>query len=102
MQLEHIGFAKNRWTTLHFDHGRDFTPIAAALDRALARALPVRLVNFPRCSVPPPYRALAKASISDWKRKFAPTCGGCREQDRCSGFFEWHPQGETIAGVTPL
>jgi His-Xaa-Ser system radical SAM maturase HxsC len=102
MQLEHIGFAKNRWDILYFDHRSDFSPVQIALDRTLVGGLNVRLFNFPRCSVPPRYRALAASSISDWKRKFMPDCAGCSEMDRCGGFFEWHPVDHPSARVTPL
>jgi hypothetical protein len=32
MQLENIGFARNRWSALHVDYGENFAPIAQALD----------------------------------------------------------------------
>lgn len=99
MQLEHIGFARNRWTELYVDHRDAFGPIAEAVDHATLFGIDVALFNFPRCTVPPAYRALAPASISDWKQKFLAACDGCRERAACSGFFEWHPDdGE----VTPL
>ncbi|MEG3085630.1 His-Xaa-Ser system radical SAM maturase HxsC [Sphingomonas sp. PB2P12] len=102
MQLEHVGFAKNRWPALFFDHSRRFAPIAAALDQALLHGVQAQLFNFPRCTVPPAYRDLAIASISDWKRKFTPACDNCREQAKCSGFFEWHPDEEASMSVRPL
>jgi His-Xaa-Ser system radical SAM maturase HxsC len=101
MQLEHIGFARNRWRELYVDHHTDFSAIAEAIDLARLRRVPIRLFNFPRCSVPEPYRYLALASISDWKRKYASACGGCCERERCCGFFEWHPD-EMMGGVMPL
>ena len=102
MQLEHIGFAKGRWATLFVDHRGCFEPIAAALDHALLHGVRAQLFNFPRCTVPLAYRDLAIASISDWKQKYAPACGDCRERERCSGFFEWHPDEEARMAVTPL
>ncbi|WP_157217954.1 His-Xaa-Ser system radical SAM maturase HxsC [Flavisphingomonas formosensis] len=102
MQLEHIGFAKGRWHALHVDHRRDFAPIAAALDQASLHGIRAQLFNFPRCTVPPAYRSMAIASISDWKRKYMPGCAACREQGQCSGFFEWHPDADAEASVTPL
>lgn len=102
MQLEHIGFAKGRWAELFLDHRADFGSIAGAIDHALLHGVAAQMFNFPRCTVPEDYRHLAIASISDWKRKFAPACGGCRERDRCSGFFEWHPDEEARMAVTPL
>ena len=102
MQLEHIGFAKGRWAQLFLDHGERFEPIAAAIDHALLHGVRAQMFNFPRCTVPSAYRGLAIASISDWKRKFAPACGGCRERDLCSGFFEWHPEEEALMAASPL
>jgi His-Xaa-Ser system radical SAM maturase HxsC len=102
MQLENIGFARNRWAGLHVDHRRDFAPIAAALDQAALHGIPAQLFNFPRCTVPEPYRAQAPASISDWKRKYMPACSGCREREACCGFFQWHPDDEAAAEVRPL
>ncbi|AXB78930.1 His-Xaa-Ser system radical SAM maturase HxsC [Novosphingobium sp. P6W] len=102
MQLENIGFAKNRWSELFVDHSRQFDPIGKAVDHALLHGIDIRLFNFPRCSVPASYRALAPASISDWKRKYQPACAPCSERDLCSGFFEWHPDDEAGTKVTPL
>lgn len=101
MQLEHVGFARNRWPELYLDHSRDFAPIASALDHAKLHGVPARLFNFPRCTVPAPYRYLAAASISDWKRKYVAACSSCREREACTGFFEWHPDAAT-QGVHPL
>lgn len=102
MQLENTGFARNRWGKLFVEHGADFGPVGDALDCAAMHGVRVQLFNFPRCTVPAPYRHLAVASISDWKRKYVAACGECRERDRCCGFFEWHPEADAIAGVSPL
>jgi His-Xaa-Ser system radical SAM maturase HxsC len=101
MQLENIGFAKNRWPELYVDHRASFAPIATALDLAALHGVRAQLFNFARCTVPAPYRPLAAASISDWKRKYAPACAGCRARSACCGFFEWHPD-DAMQGVTPL
>ena len=102
MQLEHIGFARNRWEQLFFDHVQRFGPIAEALNRALLHGVRAQLFNFPRCTVPAAYRRLAIASISDWKRKFAPACLRCGERSACSGLFEWHPDEQAALAVQPL
>jgi His-Xaa-Ser system radical SAM maturase HxsC len=102
MQLEHIGFARGRWREQFVDHRRHFAPIAAALDLAALHGVRAQLFNFPRCTVPDAYRRYAIASISDWKRKYAGACGGCRERQACSGFFEWHPDEEAELMVRPL
>lgn len=102
MQLENAGFARNRWPALYVPHKDHFMPIAAALEQAALHGVPAQLFNFPRCSVPEPFRDYAVASISDWKRKYMPACMGCRERERCCGFFEWHPDADALAGVSPL
>lgn len=102
MQLENIGFAKNRWPKLYVHHRENFRPIAAALELAALHGVPAQLFNFPRCTVPEPFRELAAASISDWKRKYMPACATCRERARCCGFFEWHPDEDALQGVSPL
>lgn len=102
MQLENIGFARNRWSALRFDHALEFSLIADALNYAALRGIDAQLFNFPRCTVPPAYRDYAVASISDWKQRFGTACDNCREKSRCSGFFEWHPIEEIDSRVTPL
>lgn len=102
MQLERIGYARNRWRELYFDHVDDFAPVASAIDQAVLRGTPVELYNFPRCTVPSAYRGYAAVSISDWKRKYLPACEGCAERTLCTGFFEWHLDDEAAKGVRPL
>jgi len=102
MQLEHIGFAKGRWSELYVDHRERFELVGGAIDHATMRGLRAQLFNFPRCSVPPAYRRFAIASISDWKRKYAPACDRCTEKSTCSGFFEWHPDEEAGRIAEPI
>lgn len=91
MQLENIGYARNRWTDLFYDHSINFTPIQTAVETARLHGVDVMLYNFPLCTVPAAYRRLAPSTISDWKRRFEPECEGCLAKKWCSGFFEWHP-----------
>lgn len=102
MQLEHVGFVKNRWDSLYFDHRANFQPVREALNTTAVRDIDARLFNFPLCTVPGPYRAIAARSISDWKRKFMAGCAGCSQQRSCTGFFEWHPIDHPSAEVTAL
>lgn len=102
MQLEHFGFAKGRWSELYVDHRNQFERISGALDHATMHGLHAQLFNFPRCSVPTAYRKFAIASISDWKRKYAPACVDCREKAQCTGFFEWHPDEEAGRMAEPI
>lgn len=91
MQLESIGFARNRWGRLLFDHADNFAPVAAALDRACLHGVRPALFNFPLCTVPEAYRRFAVRSISDWKQKYVEPCSHCSARAACGGFFEWHP-----------
>lgn len=91
MQLENIGFARNRWRELFFDHSTEFDAIAAAIDLARLYGIKTTLYNFPLCTVPMPYRRFAPSTISDWKRRYEPRCDGCIGKKFCGGFFEWHP-----------
>lgn len=101
MQLESIGFGRANWEKLFFDHSGDFTSIARAIDIAHARGIDALLYNFPLCSVPPPYRAHAPATISDWKRKYLPICTDCSMRQGCTGYFEWHPERSQFNGTAP-
>src|SRR4051794_4781227 len=80
MQLENIGYARRRWDKLFFDHSTRFDTLAEAVDLAASRSIPVQLYNFPRCTVPSPYRHLAGATISDWKQRFTVECRECSER----------------------
>lgn len=90
MQLENIGFGRLNWNELFFDHSVKFEPVGMAIDLACSRGLSVWLYNFPRCTVPPTYRHLAPATISDWKRRYPAACEACSDRKDCSGLFEWH------------
>ncbi|MBB5719947.1 His-Xaa-Ser system radical SAM maturase HxsC [Stakelama sediminis] len=102
MQLEHSGFARRRWASLAVNPRLDFAPLREAMDWSFLHQMPVQLFNIPRCALPEDYRRFAVASISDWKQKFLSACDGCRERDLCCGFFEWHPDQDECAKVTPL
>lgn len=91
MQLERIGYARNRWSQLFFDHSEDFSSIAKAVEIARLSGVPAILYNFPLCTVPSLYRRFAPSTISDWKRRYEPECEGCLAKPFCGGFFEWHP-----------
>jgi len=101
MQLENIGYGRKNWDRLFFDSGASFTQLAAAIDTARGRGVAVALYNFPLCTVPAPYRDLAHASISDWKRRYLEPCAGCQLRRRCGGFFAWYPAGKGFARIHP-
>lgn len=100
MQLENIGFAKNRFDQIYFDHSKAFDNVGKALDISELYGIKTVLFNFAKCAVPINYRRYCVSSISDWKQKFVDSCDICAEKTTCAGFFEWHPQGQI--GVAPL
>lgn len=102
MQLENIGFARQNWREIFYDHSTTFGPVAGAIDIATARGIDVRLYNFPLCTVPGPYRARADCSISDWKRRYLDVCGACTARERCTGFFEWYPDSHGFLNLDAL
>lgn len=102
MQLERMGFAKNRWTDLFHDHSRNIDILEDAAAYAKAFGVDVSLFNFPRCTVTPALRDIAAASISDWKTDYAPECRTCHEQSACGGLFAWHKTLDDYAMRGPL
>ena len=95
MQLENIGFARNRWSELFFDHSVDFEPVQAAAAQTLTRGIDTVLFNFPLCTLPKEWRSYAPPTISDWKRRFIDACNDCPVREQCSGLFEWHPDNRS-------
>jgi len=90
MQLEKIGFAKNRWREQFVDHSDKLSPLRTAVALGVARGLDVSLYNIPYCTVSEELRPYLNISISDWKRAFPSDCNGCKAISICTGFFEWH------------
>jgi His-Xaa-Ser system radical SAM maturase HxsC len=98
MQLERIGFARNRWRSLFVDHSANPQPLERAIAIATARGLEVVLFNTPYCTVPERLRQYLHASISDWKRAWSAECHACKAKALCGGFFAWHPSLDDYAG----
>lgn len=101
MQLERIGFAKNRWAQQFVDHSGDLIPLRGAVSIAKSRNLNVSLYNIPYCTVTPDLRRYLSQSISDWKQSFPDDCNDCGAKHLCTGFFEWHSTLEdyTLGGA---
>ena len=91
MQMENIGYGRMNWKTLFYDSSEGFDVVGRSIDLVRSRGIDAWLYNFPLCTVPEPYRHLAPATISDWKRAYREECEGCSLKARCGGFFEWHP-----------
>jgi His-Xaa-Ser system radical SAM maturase HxsC len=47
----------------------------------------VSIYNHQLCVLDRRLWHLARKSISDWKNEYMPECEGCRERERCGGFF---------------
>lgn len=92
MQMENIGYGRMNWGSLFFDSSNHFDKLSTALNIIGSRGVEAKLYNFPLCTVPEAYRALAPATISDWKKTYLDECAGCTMKEVCGGFFEWHPR----------
>ncbi len=90
MATEPIGFAKANRHRVFFDHSVAPQSLHNALDICRIADIPVKLFNFPRCTVGEAYRHYCAKSISDWKNKYIEECDACTEKDLCCGFFEWY------------
>jgi His-Xaa-Ser system radical SAM maturase HxsC len=99
MQLESIGFARNRWPDLFFDTSMEFAPVAEAIDIARLSGQSPRLFNFPLCTVPTAYRRFALPTISDWKRRYLADCEACQIKTYCGGFFAWYPEAHGFEAI---
>jgi His-Xaa-Ser system radical SAM maturase HxsC len=90
MQLERIGFAKNRWQKQFVDHSSQLETLENAITIACAAGTDVALYNVPTCTVSRALRPFLRRSISDWKQAFPKECAPCSQINNCSGFFSWH------------
>lgn len=90
MQLERIGFAKNRWQAQFVDHSDRLETLERVITTASAAGTEVALYNVPMCTVSTNLRPYLKQSISDWKQAFPKECTPCSQIKNCSGFFSWH------------
>ena len=102
MQLENIGYARQRWDSLFFDTSIDFFSISEAIGLASIYNINPRLFNFPLCTVPEIYHPFAVSSISDWKVKFIDECEDCAKRDHCSGFFGWENSTRSFERICRL
>ncbi len=102
MQLEHIGFAKNRWNELFVNHAIDIKPLVEALAFSLGCGIDAQLYNFPLCTLPEEIRRYAPPTISDWKQRYLETCTECSKQLECSGLFDWNPDERSYKKLFPI
>ena len=102
MQLENIGYARKNWKNIFFDHSENFSTVEKALKLSLLKDINVCLYNFPLCTIPQEFRALAPSTISDWKQKYLPICSTCDARNSCGGFFEWYDPENGFQELSPL
>ncbi|MGV1951065.1 His-Xaa-Ser system radical SAM maturase HxsC [Agrobacterium vitis] len=101
MQLENIGYGRMNWAHSFKDTSMDFDQLRRAVNLAMGRGLQTLLYNFPLCTIPPQYRHLAPATISDWKSKFLDPCETCSLRSTCGGFFEWYDAERGFGTLIP-
>lgn len=87
MQLEPMGYAKNRYEELFVAPNVLESILTVAGTYAKAHQLQIQLYNFPLCHLDESVRALAVQSISDWKNYFPNECSACKLKPNCCGFF---------------
>lgn len=102
MQLERIGFAKNRWQAQFVDHSKQIETLEQAITIACAAGTEVALYNVPTCTVSTELRPFLKRSISDWKQAFPKECAPCSQINNCSGFFSWHTSTSDYSQWAPI
>lgn len=87
MKLEMMGFAVANADDLWidpFDYRDELRRAALFLAR---RGMNVSIYNHQLCVLSEEVWPYSRRSISDWKNGFLPACEGCRERERCGGFF---------------
>src|SRR3569623_321336 len=102
MGLEPIGFALANRQALWVDPEDMAQPLTQAVPNLANRGMAVSLYNLPLCTLPAALRPFARRSISDWKQRYLPACGGCAARPACAGFFEWVNPDWTPRGVRAL
>ena len=102
MQLERFGYARLQWENKFVDSSTDFEIIGNAINICDSLGLPVKLFNFPYCSVPTSFQNLTHKSISDWKQKYLDICKTCSKKNDCCGVFEWYHSDIGFAGLGPI
>lgn len=87
MGLEMMGFAVANADDLWvdpFDYRHELRRATLFLAR---RGMNVSIYNHQLCVLPDEVWPYSRRSISDWKNDYLPACEGCRERERCGGFF---------------
>jgi His-Xaa-Ser system radical SAM maturase HxsC len=87
MGMEHTGYARIHDDLLWVDPPEYAAQLEAAVDYLDGFGYPVSLYNLQHCLVPPSLRPYLRTSISDWKREYLDTCGGCAVREECGGVF---------------
>jgi His-Xaa-Ser system radical SAM maturase HxsC len=88
MNLEPQGWAKNNWDELFVSPEMYIKTSIDALNLSEIKGVPVRLFNYPLCSLDSPkLEKYAVKSISDWKNYYPDECQKCIKKDLCGGYF---------------
>lgn len=87
MQLEPMGYAKNRYDDLFVTPDEQETYLSEAFRVCRAKKTSIVLYNYPLCHLAPQLREASTKSISDWKNYFPEECVQCKFKKDCCGFF---------------
>ncbi len=87
MQLEPMGYAKNRYEDLFVPPDEQERYLVEAYKISRAKKTSLVFYNYPLCHLPLQLRCAATKSISDWKNYFPEACVQCKFTDECCGFF---------------
>lgn len=102
MQLERFGYARLQWENKFVDTSADFSITGNAISICESFGMPIKLFNFPYCSVPKSFQNITHKSISDWKQKYLEFCKDCNKKNDCCGVFEWYHSDIGFTQLDPI
>ena len=85
--LEMLGSASVNREKVWIPYRTAFTKAEEAIKQFTSQGIDVSLYNFPLCAVNQAYWHICEKSITDYKVRFAESCGNCTVRDACGGIF---------------
>jgi len=101
MQLEPVGWAKNRYDELYVSSDLQRTFLDSAIQISDRYDGQLTLFNYPLCHLTDSAQKLAAQSISDWKNYFPQACDLCTLRQECCGYFS-SAKGSHIENPRPF
>lgn len=87
MGLEMLGNAAINKDRVWIDYKTAFAKAKEGINTLINHGINVELYNFPLCMVDSKYWGLYRKSISNYKRRYLPSCERCKEKEACGGIF---------------